>query len=510
MERETEIKLTSTPPMLGVLKRDARFQDGSVKQTLVSTYFDTADYRLTSARVRLRLRTGGGKIEQTMKRAHEGSSTFATQMEHSCALDREQLDLGAFPPSTRKIIESLTAGKPLIPIARTNVERETRIIKYRRATIEAAFDSGTIKAADRSGPICELELELKRGRLAGLLSLARDLPLGPDLGWSASSKGTRAMGLAANLAEMPGRPRPIRLKASMSRVMAFQHIAWNCLNHLLRNYRLIVEHRDAEALHQCRVALRRLRIATSIFRDGIGDGRAALLVAEWKAIATALGRGRTLDVMMARMAAQGSPAAGTASPALPLLARLRKHAYDEIILLVGGASFQQMLFDTALWIEGIVSQGQTRSGGAGVKSETLPEFASKTIGKQRKRLRKPVRNIKALTKCERHRLRIRVKRMRYTTEFFSSLLGSRDDAKRLQAFLKAQEAVQDLLGDLNDIAPCKTPDIIGTDGLDPIEQAAVEALMMQTEEIEPGVEKALLKAAARAGKQMLESGKPWK
>jgi len=507
MERETEIKLASTLHMLDVLKRDARFRDGSVRQTLVSTYFDTADHRLTSAGVRLRLRTGGGKIEQTMKRAHTGSSTFATQMEHSCSLNREQLDLAAFPPSTRKVIEALAAGRPLMPIARTNVERETRIIKYRRATIEAAFDNGTIEAPGQSCEICELELELKRGNLPDLLSLARDLPLGPDLAWSASSKGARAMGLAINLPEPPGRPRPIRLRPSMSRASAFQHIAWNCLNHLLRNYRLILEHRDAEALHQCRVALRRLRIATSIFRDSIGDGRAAILAAEWKAIATVLGRGRTLDVMMARMAEQGSPAAGGASAALPLLARLRKLAYDDIVLLVGGASFQRMLFDTALWIEGASSQGPTR---AGAKPESLPEFATKTIAKQRKRLKKPLRTIKTLTKCERHRLRIGVKRLRYTTEFFISLLGVRGDAKRLPAFIKAQEAVQDILGQLNDIAPCRPPDIAGADGLDAIEQAVVQALMTQAGDIETGMERELLKAAARAGKQMLESPKPWR
>lgn len=507
MERETEIKLASTPHMRDVLKRDVCFRDGSVQQTLVSTYFDTVDHRLTSAGVRLRLRTGGGKIEQTMKRAHKGSSTFATQVEHSCSLNREQLDLAAFPPATRKVIESLAAGKPLVAIATTKVERETRIIKYRHATIEAAFDSGTIEAPGQSGEICELELELKRGGLRGLLSLARDLPLGRDLGWSASSKGTRAMGLAANRPEVPGRPRPIHLRPSMSRPTAFQHIAWNCLNHLLRNYRLILENRDAEALHQCRVALRRLRIATSIFQGGIGDDGAAILLAEWKAIAAALGRGRTLDVMMARMAEQDLPPAGGGSAALPLLARLRGQAYDNIILLVSGASFQRMLFDTALWIEGIASKGRAPTG---AKSESLTDFAAKTIAKQRKRLKKPVRNIKALTKCERHRLRIRVKRMRYTTEFFASLLESRGKARRLPAFIKAQEALQDILGELNDIAPCRPPGIAGADGLDPIEQAALHALMMQTHEIDTGVERALLKAAARAGKQMLKSSRPWR
>jgi len=503
--RETEIKLISTPHMLDELRLDVRFRDDPVKRVLTSTYFDTDDYRLAKAKVRLRVRAEGEKFEQTMKRSHNGSSTFATQMEHTCCVDREGLDLVGFSGATRKMIEKLGGGKRLIPIAKTVVEREIRIIKHGSSTIEAAFDCGTIEASGRRGNICELELELKRGKLHDLLSLARDMPLGKELAWSASSKGTRAIRLAANLAEFPCKSEPIVLKPSMPVVAAFQHIAWNCLNQLLRNYRLIIERQDAEALHQSRVALRRLRIATSIFRHVVSDDQTHILVAQWKAIADSLGHGRSLDVMIARIDAQDSSYPKSANPALPLLRRLREQAYHDIVHLLDSASLQNVLFDTALWIErkGLRHQSRTRADG---QIKSLPEFALRTVKRQWRRMKEPLRNIKKLETAERHRLRIKVKRIRYATEFFSSVLKPICTAKQFQMFLKAQETLQDCLGVLNDIAPCRSPDIAVSCGLDSIEKATIQALMIQAHPMQPGAEKALLKTAALAGKAMLKSG----
>jgi triphosphatase len=51
-----------------------------------------------------------------------------------------------------------------------------------------------------------------------------------------------------------------------------------------------------------------------------------------------------------------------------------------------------------------------------------------------------------------HKLRIQAKKLRYATEFFSSLFTTKRAMKRRRQFLPALERVQDGLGDLNDIA----------------------------------------------------------
>ncbi len=504
MARETEIKLATTPQMLDALKRDARFETASVEQPLVSTYFDTVDRKLANANVRLRVRTGRECFEQTLKRARDGGVPAATRIEYSCRTTCGEPEPSAFPDSARRIIKRLADGQKLVPIARTRVARDARTIRYRRATIEAAFDQGVIEAQDKSNEICELELELKQGALRDLLGLARRLPLGPDLFWSVSSKGGRAVGMSSGLQERPCRPDRILLRPTMPISAAFRRVGWNCLNHLLRNYRLIIDARDAEALHQCRVALRRLRIGAAIFSHIVDVDETALLMAQWKAVADTLGQGRSLDVALARVAQQEPMDPQYVHPASAALNRLREAAYDEISGLMGGASFQRLLFDTALWIERNANRRATRLAGG---RDKLPAFASSLVRRQRLLLKAPLRRMGSLGPKARHRLRIKVKRLRYTTEFFSSVLKTRGTAKRLRAFLMLQEALQDQLGDLNDLAHGKVPAIAGTSSLDAIEKAVVQALESESHIVRLPTEKMLIKAAGQTGRALLRAGK---
>jgi inorganic triphosphatase YgiF len=504
MAHETEIKLAATPEMLAALRRDPRFGNASEEQQLVSTYFDTADRRLANACVRLRVRAGDERFEQTLKRARDGGIPAASRIEYSCRTACEEPVLSAFPDTAGRIVKRLVDGQQLVPIARTRIAREARIVRCRRSVIEVAFDQGSIEAQGKSSEICELELELKEGGLRDLLWLARSLPLGADLFWSVSSKGARAIGLASGRQERPSRTEPILLRPTMPVSSAFRRIGWNCLNHLLRNYRLMIDNRDAEALHQCRVALRRLRIAAAIFGPIVDADETPLLTAQWKAVADALGSGRSLDVVIARVAGHEAVDPHYVHPAKASLVRLREAAYNEIEALVGSASFQHMLFDTALWIEVNASRRAVRLAGG---RDRLPAFASNLIRRQRVRLREPVRRLSALSPRERHRLRIKVKRMRYTSDFFSSLPKARGTAKRLRAFLMLQETLQDQLGDLNDLAPARAEEIVGMGSLDAIEQAIVQALGSQIHPIRPAAEKALVKAASRTGRALLKAGK---
>ena len=60
-----------------------------------------------------------------------------------------------------------------------------------------------------------------------------------------------------------------------------------------------------------------------------------------------------------------------------------------------------------------------------------------------------------LNAVERHRLRIRAKRLRYATEFFAATFPGKTSDKRRKKSLAALEDIQDSLGALNDIATRK-------------------------------------------------------
>ena len=283
--KETEIKLVTDSDSLAELKRNPNLRGRETSQSLVTTYFDTRDRRLAKAGVRLRLRTGHGRIEQTIKTHARDGPSFAVQLEKTCLLDRPKLDIKAFPKSNRESLETLAGGADLKKIASTKVERLRRTLECNGARIELAFDFGTIEAAGYSRNISELELELKRGNLATLLQFIRDLPPGFKLAWSSSSKCARAFDLADGLEMAASKAVPVSLKSDMPVRTAFQVIAWNCLGHLINNYLVVIEQRDAEAVHQCRVALRRLRAAASIFDRVIDERPGATLPAQWKAVA---------------------------------------------------------------------------------------------------------------------------------------------------------------------------------------------------------------------------------
>ena len=57
-----------------------------------------------------------------------------------------------------------------------------------------------------------------------------------------------------------------------------------------------------------------------------------------------------------------------------------------------------------------------------------------------------------MSAAERHRLRIRGKKLRYAVEFFADVFPGKKNAKRRNAALSALKELQDALGALNDIA----------------------------------------------------------
>jgi inorganic triphosphatase YgiF len=60
-------------------------------------------------------------------------------------------------------------------VVETRVARTVYPLRSSTGEIEFTVDRGTIAAGDRSAPLCEIELELKRGSQAELFNVAREL-----------------------------------------------------------------------------------------------------------------------------------------------------------------------------------------------------------------------------------------------------------------------------------------------------------------------------------------------
>lgn len=68
-----------------------------------------------------------------------------------------------------------TKGKKFIPIVITDFVRECIDINWFASKLEIALDCGFVQGNERKSPICEVEIELKSGRMEDLLSLKMNL-----------------------------------------------------------------------------------------------------------------------------------------------------------------------------------------------------------------------------------------------------------------------------------------------------------------------------------------------
>ena len=500
---ETEIKLAASPDMLEALRDHPALAGPDRTSALVTTYFDSADRRLAHGGASLRLRETGKAREQTIKLPARTDS-IVVRGEWTVPALGEIPDIGTFAAEPRAALERLLDGEQLAPIAETRIERTTRRITHGSALIEIAFDRGTIRAGTREAAVCELELELVSGALADLLDLALALPLGPDLRWSVASKSGRALALADGTNANAVHAIPVGVSREMAADQGFQAIAWSCLSHLLDNVPIVLANGDPEALHQCRVAIRRLRAGLSLFGPLFADdAQAAMLDAELKAAASASGPARDTQVLLDRLsAAQGSDGPDSAE----LLAHVRSvvdRATASTQAVLGGREFQTLLISCALWVE----RGDWVSHEHGA-DRPLPQFAARALRKRWRKIRRMGDEPATMTIDERHALRIAVKKLRYAADFLAPLDRSKS-AEKAQRRLKSSTAkVQDRLGELHDLDVLA----IGRDalfaGLDPIGAARLSA---QLDELIPSLAASHPKLLKRAGRAVARLAKcePW-
>ena len=80
--------------------------------------------------------------------------------------------------------------------------------------------------------------------------------------------------------------------------------------------------------------------------------------------------------------------------------------------------------------------------------QPVSNFAPVVFERYHRKLKKRGKNLETLSSAERHALRIAVKKQRYACEFFSGLYPR----KRTKRYLRALSALQQCLGELNDLS----------------------------------------------------------
>ena len=451
--KEIELKLRVAPQDAATLRSHPSFAGAlgePVSETLLSVYFDSDACFLRDHGLTLRVRHIGGKRIQTIKSADHGIFE-RSEWEHPIDGDRPDFALAADTALGPLLTDDIRNA--LKPVFETRIERTAYRLNGGETDIAVAFDEGQIVATGSSCAVCEIELELKRGEPAELFKLARAIGKIIPAQLDVKSKSERGFDLVEKTSVAAEKADEPELSAGTSAGRAFTLIARACLRQLLANEGA-AKKRNAEALHQMRIALRRLRAAISLFSAVVSDPRVEAIKAELKWLGREFGPARDLDSFLIE-ALRPLRKVQASEPGLisisRMFARERLKSYRRAQEAIESARFRGLVLDTSEWIEAgywSTSDDPLTTARRALPVETL---AAEQLSRRRKKIRRRGAEIGELSPEQLHQLRIQIKKTRYATEFFASVYRGKKAAKRCDNFRSALKQLQNCLGGFNDI-----------------------------------------------------------
>lgn len=445
--REVELKLALDPADLPRLKQHPLLRDARPSTSrLKATYFDTADLRLAERNLTLRVRRRGRQHVQTVKSGSLRQIGLFDREEVESPVPRSNPDLAVIDNAEiRRAVGGALKERSLEPIFGTDVRRtKWRLGHGDKVEVEVDLDVGRFQVGEAEAPICEIELELKRGRPSDLISLARDLGRTVPLRLDVASKAARGFALYRGDTETVRWAEDLDLLGDATIGDVVLAILRECLAHVVANQAAVLEGRDPEGVHQMRVGLRRLRAALSLFRNQVDEAARQALASELRWLAGTLAPARAWDVFLEELM---PPAAETGAGETVLreieraAGALRETAYAEARSAIGSSRFLNLVLSTRLWLA-------EPPWAADVELERpARDLAAELLDQRHRKAKRIAKHAATMAEEEMHALRLRLKKLRYAAEFFAPLFSER----KVRAYGKAVSKPQQSLGHLNDI-----------------------------------------------------------
>lgn len=467
--REIELKLAVVAAALPALRRMVPLAGLRPQVRLPrTTYFDTPDFDLAARGLALRVRRVGRHHIQTLKSGDVGGGGVRRRGEWEVAVRGPVCDLDAFGDMLPEgLLDGITADA-LVPVFATAFRRSRYLVSVGPemggpATVEVAVDRGEVTLSGTGGdgesiaepvsePISEVEFELVDGAPAALYGLAFALHDAAEFQIAPLAKSVRGYALAGAWRPSAEKAKRIRLDVEIDVDEGLAVIFDDCFRHWTANEAVVLAADGVgggiDGVHQARVGLRRLRSAFSTFAGAVDPAAFGGLEAEAKWVVENLGDARDLDVLLAT----SLPPVEAARPDDPDLAALRAAAeaaraaaYVSAKAALRSPRYAAFVLRFGWWLE----RRGWREGATGeMVAQPLVTVADELLAKRHRRVLKHGRGFGDLPPEGRHRVRLAVKKLRYTVEFFRSLYRKR----AVKPFLEDLVALQEELGHLNDVA----------------------------------------------------------
>ncbi|MGE0597830.1 MAG: CHAD domain-containing protein [Dehalococcoidia bacterium] len=410
---------------------------------LDDTYFDTEEWHLNRAGYTCRIRRKGDSAELTLKSRAEPTGAMRTRRELNEFLDPDVLTPAAAPGSCGAIVRAVAGRFPLQEQFRLETQREVFNLSDSEGVIaEVAVDETSIPVGeDRPVRLSRVEVEVDPSAVERTRRFVEVLVAENRLTEAGTSKFESA--LIATGKTVPAAPEPLG-PTTPSPEMTAGEVAYAVLR---KQYAAMRANEpgtrlgeDIEALHDMRVATRRLRAAMAAFRPVLTP-RMQRFRDQLGWLASALGEVRDLDVQLERMhewRANFPPERAAALESVEGLLNARRRAARKRMLTVLDSRRYERLcgsFASAL------KAGPPKSFAPG--RAPILAIAPDMVEKRYKRVRKQGDSITKDSPPEAyHLLRIDAKKLRYALEF----VGTGIYGKPAVEFSARVTAMQDVLG----------------------------------------------------------------
>ena len=447
MATETELKLFCLPEAITLVESHPLIAKGGQETSpkrLENTYFDTPDLSLYASRIALRVRKTPAEQLQTVKCAAESVAGLSSRPEWETSYDGCFDFTGVDDSDVRAFLQERQTA--LIPVFTTTFERKAwKVDISKKTSLWVMIDQGEVVSDGRSLQISEVELELAEGSPKELLDFARrlatDLPLLPN----DISKAERGYQLFLNQAPCAARAGQSAITPGQTAAEAFEALAWQQLQMWQTNQLGILTVNAPEFVHQFRVALRRLGSLLKVFKPVLPDRFGREWKEKLKALSQITGDVRNLDVMSEAIL-QPIVQSGSRKAHAQAIAALAVCDADKQSAL---AQFEQLRYGGLLLHFARDLQVLTQDD----FPKNLDRFAEKRLAALYRKVCKAQRRaLKSTTPEHAHRLRIALKHLRYSCEFFAPLF----DQEAMQRQAKAIANLQDELGFVNDVYMAKS------------------------------------------------------
>jgi CHAD domain-containing protein len=414
---------------------------GPEQQVLEAEYYDTSGLRLLRAGITLRQRSGGNDAGWHLK----------LPLGHGIRREIRR-PLGArvrsVPGDLAGLVQVHTRGAPLRPVARLTTTRQRLILldDAGQSLAEVAADEVSARTLGQAAAVTrwqEVEVELTGGD-ARLLKAADDLLRHYDGLRPAGRAAELARALGDRLPEAEESPRPTASSPAGQVVLAYLRAQAGTLMSLDPLVRL----GEPDAVHQMRVASRRLRATLRSFGHILHRDATSGLAADLKWLGGVLGAARDGEVLDAHLRSRLRQAPVELRIG-PVEARIHGHfasvraaARTELLTALDSDRYFSVLDD----LDRLLAEPPLTAAAARPAAGVLPAAARRAARQADRRMHRAWDAAPGRSRDEAlHRARKSARRARYAAEAMTPAIG-----RKAARFAKRMKRVQSVLGEHQD------------------------------------------------------------